>query len=130
MKGGGVCPAQAQTAAVELDPVTVVATKTRERVSETLAPVSTVRSAPVQPATVPAPTTTAQAQPQQPPAAPSVAADQLQQLMPTRTSEIFFGMPGVTTQTRGDDPGTAINIRGLQDFGRVAVLIDGARQNF
>ena len=132
MKAGGVCPAQAQTAAVELDPVTVVATKTRERVSETLALVSTVRSAPVQPATVPAPTTTAQAQPpqQQQPAAPSVAADTLQQLMPTRTSEIFFGMPGVTTQTRGDDPGTAINIRGLQDFGRVAVLIDGARQNF
>ena len=50
--------------------------------------------------------------------------------MPTRTADIFFGMPGVWTQSRGDDPGTAINIRGLQDFGRVAVLIDGARQNF
>jgi hemoglobin/transferrin/lactoferrin receptor protein len=50
--------------------------------------------------------------------------------MPTRTSDVFFGMPGVWTQTRGDDPGTSINIRGLQDFGRVAVLIDGARQNF
>ena len=50
--------------------------------------------------------------------------------MPTRTSDVFFGMPGVWTQSRGDDPGTSINIRGLQDFGRVAVLIDGARQNF
>ena len=31
---------------------------------------------------------------------------------------------------RGDDPATAINIRGLQDFGRVAVVVDGARQNY
>jgi hemoglobin/transferrin/lactoferrin receptor protein len=31
---------------------------------------------------------------------------------------------------RADSPETAINIRGLQDFGRVAVVVDGARQNF
>ena len=43
---------------------------------------------------------------------------------------IFFGMPSVTFQERGDSPATAINIRGLQDFGRVAVVVDGARQNF
>jgi hypothetical protein len=43
----GLQPQSAATpsAAVTLDPVTVVATKTRERVSETLAPVGTVRSA-------------------------------------------------------------------------------------
>ncbi len=39
-------------------------------------------------------------------------------------------MPGVKFQQRADDPGIAINIRGLQDFGRVAVVVDGARQNF
>jgi hemoglobin/transferrin/lactoferrin receptor protein len=39
-------------------------------------------------------------------------------------------MPNVTVQQRADDPATAINIRGLQDFGRVNVVIDGARQNF
>ena len=33
-------------------------------------------------------------------------------------------------QERGDDPSTVINIRGLQDFGRVAVVVDGARQNY
>ena len=33
-------------------------------------------------------------------------------------------------QDRGDDPSTSINIRGLQDFGRVAVVVDGARQNY
>ncbi|WP_202331275.1 TonB-dependent hemoglobin/transferrin/lactoferrin family receptor [Mesorhizobium sp. L-8-3] len=45
-------------------------------------------------------------------------------------SDIMRLIPGVTTQTEADDPGTAINIRGMQDFGRVNVLIDGARQNF
>ena len=139
IKSGAVSSAYAQGATVELDPVTVVATKTRERVSETLAPVSTVRSTPVRaapPVSEPAaPTEQPQPQPQGPAeqlraSGPLVGASTLQQLMPTRTSDVFFGMPGVTTQTRGDDPGTAVNIRGMQDFGRVAVLIDGARQNF
>jgi hemoglobin/transferrin/lactoferrin receptor protein len=83
-----------------LDPITVVATKTEERASESLAAVSTVRQ------------------------------DQLNQIMASKPSEVFFAVPGVWFQERADDPGTAINIRGLQDFGRVAVLIDGARQNF
>ena len=39
-------------------------------------------------------------------------------------------MPGVWLQDRGDEPSTSINIRGLQDFGRVAVVVDGARQNY
>jgi hypothetical protein len=30
-------------------------------------------------------------------------------------------MPGVRVQERPDDPGTAINIRGLQHFGRINV---------
>jgi len=45
-------------------------------------------------------------------------------------SEILNQMPGVYTDNNADDPATAINIRGLQDFGRVVVTIDGARQNF
>jgi len=45
-------------------------------------------------------------------------------------SDIVRLIPNLTTQTSADDPGTAINIRGLQDFGRVNVLVDGARQNF
>ncbi len=126
--------AQPQSTTLTLDPVTVVATKTRERVSDTLAPVSTVRSTPVQaapqaaPTTAPGPAAPVQQQPLQ--AITQAGPGLLEQLMPTRTADIFFGMPGVWTQTRGDDPGTALNIRGLQDFGRVAVLIDGARQNF
>ncbi|MFY7951047.1 MAG: TonB-dependent receptor plug domain-containing protein, partial [Armatimonadaceae bacterium] len=34
------------------------------------------------------------------------------------------------TQENPNDPATAVNVRGLQDFGRVAVTVDGARQNF
>ena len=142
MKAGAVSCAYAQSAepagaTVTLDPVTVVATKTRQRVSDTLAPVSTVRATPVQ-APQPAPQQTPGGPAAGGPPAPGgqlrsttpVGPGLLQQLMPTRTADVFFGMPGVWTQTRGDEPGTAINIRGLQDFGRVAVLIDGARQNF
>lgn len=44
--------------------------------------------------------------------------------------QIIAPMPGVSASQNADDPATAINIRGLQDFGRVAVTIDGARQNY
>jgi len=47
-----------------------------------------------------------------------------------KVSEVLAPLPGVTTEENADDPATAINVRGLQDFGRVAVTIDGARQNF
>lgn len=45
-------------------------------------------------------------------------------------SDIFYNVPGVSFMDRGDSPSTSINVRGLQDFGRVAVVIDGARQNY
>ena len=47
-----------------------------------------------------------------------------------KISSVLAPMPGVTTGENSDDPATAINVRGLQDFGRVAVTIDGARQNY
>ena len=83
-----------------LDAITVVATKTEEKAIDTLAAVSVRRQ------------------------------EDFDQLAATRLQEIFFGVPSLTFQNRGDDPSTAINLRGLQDFGRVAVTIDGARQNF
>ncbi|WP_248310392.1 TonB-dependent hemoglobin/transferrin/lactoferrin family receptor [Bosea sp. 117] len=100
-------PAPASTAQViatdefvELDPITVVATRTEESWIDTLAGVSVLRS------------------------------DQIDRLMPTTTADLFRGMPGVTAIQNGNSTQTAINIRGLQDFGRVAVIVDGARQNF
>ncbi|MEH2529374.1 hemoglobin/transferrin/lactoferrin receptor protein [Bradyrhizobium sp. AZCC 1588] len=83
-----------------LDTLTVVASKTEERAIDALAPVSVV------------------------------TLEQIQGLQPNRLSDIFYNVPGVSFQERGDDPSTVINIRGLQDFGRVAVVVDGARQNY
>ncbi|MGQ0682232.1 TonB-dependent hemoglobin/transferrin/lactoferrin family receptor [Bradyrhizobium sp.] len=93
--------AQAGTTAVQsLDTITVAASKTEEKAIDALAPVSVV------------------------------TLEQIQGLQPNRLSDIFYNIPGVTFQERGDDPSTVINIRGLQDFGRVAVVVDGARQNY
>ena len=93
--------AQAGTAPVQsLDTITVAASKTEERAIDALAPVSVV------------------------------TLEQIQGLQPKRLADIFYNVPGVSFQDRGDDPATAINIRGLQDFGRVAVVVDGARQNY
>ena len=83
-----------------LDTITVAATKTKERAIDALAPVS------------------------------SISLDQIQGLQPNRLSDVFYAVPGVSFQERGDDPATVVNIRGLQDFGRVAVVVDGARQNY
>ena len=61
----------------------------------------------------------------------AIGKEQLdQQFQADRTSEILRPIPGVTTQETARDTAQAVNIRGLQDFGRVNVLIEGARQNF
>lgn len=63
--------------------------------------------------------------------ASAIGKDQLeQQFQADRVSEIMRTIPGVTTQETARDTAQSINIRGLQDFGRVNVLIDGMRQNF
>lgn len=98
------CVAWAQDAgqsnAMTLDAITVVPSKTAEKVSDALAPASVV------------------------------GKDDIQTRQPTRMSDLFYNIPGVWMQDRGDEPSTAVNIRGLQDFGRVAVTVDGARQNY
>jgi len=93
--------AQAGAAPMQtLDTITVAATKTKERAIDSLAPVS------------------------------SVSLEQIQGLQPNRLSDVLYAVPGVSFQERGDDPATVVNIRGLQEFGRVAVVVDGARQNY
>lgn len=59
-----------------------------------------------------------------------VTGEQLRQIQPDRVSDILKQVPGVSTQENPNNPAQSINIRGLQDFGRVNVMIDGARQNF
>ncbi|HAP49306.1 MAG TPA: TonB-dependent receptor, partial [Afipia sp.] len=83
-----------------LDEITVAASKTQERAIDALAPVSVM------------------------------TLEQIQGRQATRIGDLVYTMPGVWIQDRGDDPSTSINIRGLQDFGRVAVVVDGARQNY
>ena len=83
-----------------LDTITVAASKTEERAIDALAPVSVV------------------------------TLEQIQGRQASTVGDLLYNIPGVWVQNRGDEPSTAINIRGLQDFGRVAVVVDGARQNY
>ena len=83
-----------------LDTITVAASKTEERAIDALAPVSVV------------------------------TLEQIQGRQATTLGGLLYNIPGVWVQDRGDEPSTSINIRGLQDFGRVAVVVDGARQNY
>ena len=85
---------------VTLDTITIVASKTSERAVDALAPVSIV------------------------------TLGEIQSRQPSKLADVLYNIPGVWMQDRGDEPSTSINIRGLQDFGRVAVVVDGARQNY
>lgn len=85
---------------VALDTITVSASKTEEKAIDALAPVSVI------------------------------TLETINTVSAKRLSDIFYNTPGVTFQDRGDSPDSSINIRGLQDFGRVAVIVDGARQNY
>jgi hemoglobin/transferrin/lactoferrin receptor protein len=53
-----------------------------------------------------------------------------EQFQPSKISDVLETLPGITSQENGRDTAQSVNIRGLQDFGRVNVLIDGTRQNF
>ncbi|WP_112664305.1 TonB-dependent hemoglobin/transferrin/lactoferrin family receptor [Microvirga flavescens] len=92
---------EAESTPIVLDQITVTATKAGENVYESLSPSSVL------------------------------TRDELQsQVQPSSVSDVLRLIPGVTTQVGAGDSGTGVNIRGLQDFGRVNVLVDGARQNF
>lgn len=56
--------------------------------------------------------------------------EELERSLPSNVSDLLSGIPGVTAYQTAGQPGTKINIRGLQDFGRINVMVDGARQNF
>ncbi len=87
-------------AVLELDTITVTSGKTEDRAIDDLAGSSVV------------------------------TRRQIDLLQSSRVSDVLQGVPGVAVQETGTDPGQAVNIRGLQDFGRVNVLVDGARQDY
>jgi len=99
---GGPKPAAAQGgAAINLDEITVTATKSGEGVYESLSGSSVIGRAQMQ-----------------------------TQVQPSGIADVLRLIPSVTTQSAPGDPGVGVNVRGLQHYGRVNVLVDGARQNF
>lgn len=59
-----------------------------------------------------------------------VTREEIDRLPPRNTSDVLADVPGVYTSQSRQNPGVSVNMRGLQDFGRVNVMIDGTRQNF
>jgi hemoglobin/transferrin/lactoferrin receptor protein len=59
-----------------------------------------------------------------------VGEKDLERIQANTPADIFKTTPGVGASMNGDDPATAINIRGLQQYGRVVVTLDGARQDY
>lgn len=93
-------PGAVQAEEIGLDTITVTSTKTEDKAIETLAGASVVTE------------------------------PELKRFQPDRLSGVLNNVPGVNVQEDSDDPASVFNIRGLQDFGRVNVMIEGARQNF
>ncbi len=60
----------------------------------------------------------------------AVTEDQIKTYQIQNFNEVLQDVPSVTMQSSPNDPGQSINIRGMQDFGRVNVLVDGARQDY
>ncbi|WP_223302717.1 TonB-dependent receptor [Halotalea alkalilenta] len=59
-----------------------------------------------------------------------ITREQMDRLPVRHAAELLEETPGVTSAVNRLNPGLSINIRGMQDFGRVNMMIDGMRQNF
>ena len=94
-------PVAAQTGAdVNLDTITVTPTRTESSVVDAMAGASVITSG------------------------------EIKQQQPSSIADMLQNVPGVASEVTPNDPGQSINIRGMQDFGRVNILIDGARQDY
>jgi hemoglobin/transferrin/lactoferrin receptor protein len=98
--GANSAQAATQTGAVNLDTITVTPTKTEQSVVDTMAGTSVV------------------------------TGSQIKRDQPNSIADMLQNVPGVTSEVTPNDPGQSINIRGMQDFGRVNILVDGARQDY
>lgn len=54
----------------------------------------------------------------------------IDRLEASSATQLLNQIPGVNASATGDDPGAVVNVRGLQEYGRVVVTIDGVRQDF
>lgn len=59
-----------------------------------------------------------------------VSADEIEQFGGKNLDDVLRATPGTFTRDNVQNPGLAVNIRGLEGSGRVNMMIDGVRQNF
>jgi len=67
---------------------------------------------------------------QQPRAVSHISRQMIDNRPPRHAADMLEETTGVYTAVNQRDPGLSINIRGIQDYGRVNMNIDGMRQNF
>ncbi|SDW29100.1 heme acquisition protein HasR [Pseudomonas kuykendallii] len=58
-----------------------------------------------------------------------ITREQMDKRPPQHAADMLVDTPGVTSAVNRQDPALSVNIRGMQDFGRVNMMIDGMRQN-
>lgn len=59
-----------------------------------------------------------------------VTREEIDRTPARHAADLIAEVPGVTSAVNRLNPGLSVNIRGMQDFGRVNMMIDGMRQNF
>ncbi|MEH6640363.1 TonB-dependent hemoglobin/transferrin/lactoferrin family receptor [Vreelandella glaciei] len=59
-----------------------------------------------------------------------ITREQIDRTPPRHAADMLQETPGVYSAVNAQDPGLSVNIRGMQDFGRVNMMVDGMRQNF
>lgn len=59
-----------------------------------------------------------------------VTREEMDRTPARHAADLIAEVPGVTSPVNRLNPGLAVNIRGMQDFGRVNMMIDGMRQSF
>ncbi len=59
-----------------------------------------------------------------------ITREQIDRTPPRHAADMIEATPGVASAVNRLNPGLSVNIRGMQDFGRVNMMIDGMRQNF
>ncbi|ADO42558.1 TonB-dependent hemoglobin/transferrin/lactoferrin family receptor [Ketogulonicigenium vulgare] len=60
----------------------------------------------------------------------AVTSEDLERQQAASVADVLRRVPGVGATASGDDASVAVNLRGMQQMGRVVVTVDGARQDF
>lgn len=60
----------------------------------------------------------------------TISSDEIEQFGGKNLDDVLRATPGTFTRDNVQNPGVAVNIRGLEGSGRVNMMVDGVRQNF